>query len=361
MNQQHTNRLSSWARLVGLALLLGVGVLASLGLASGTVHAATTLTVTNCSNDSQLQADVSTANSDNANDTITFACSGAIPLTSTLNITGSMTLDGSGQSVTLDGNNSVQVLSVDSGVSFTLNALTIAHGSGVVTDGGGGGIYNQGTLSISNSTVSGNSASRGGGGIYNQETLSISNSTVSGNSAPSGEGGGIEIHLSIVNNIGGSIVAANTGGDCSVSGFLIDQGYNLSSDSSCGFTASTSQQNTNPMLASGLANNGGPTQTLALLDGSPAINKIPASACTVTTDQRGISRPQGPACDIGAFEFRVPVLSLPSSPLTVDATSPQGATVTYTATLYGQRRGESARYHDGQLPGGGQRRRRPGQ
>jgi len=360
VNQQHTNRLSSWARLVGLALLLGVGVLASLGLTSGTVHAATTLTVTNCSNDSQLQADVSTANSDNANDTITFACSGAIPLTSTLNITGSMTLDGSGQSVTLDGNNSVQVLSVDSGVSFTLNALTIAHGSGVVTDGGGGGIYNQGmlsisnstvsgnsagnggdgggilnaggTLSISNSTVSGNSASRGGGGIYNQETLSISNSTVSGNSAPSGEGGGIEIHLSIVNNIGGSIVAANTGGDCSVSGFLIDQGYNLSSDSSCGFTASTSQQNTNPMLASGLANNGGPTQTLALLDGSPAINKIPASACTVTTDQRGISRPQGPACDIGAFEFRVPKLSLPSSPLTVDATSPQGATVTYTAT-----------------------------
>ena len=92
MNQQHTIRLSSWARLVGLALLLGVGLLASLGLASGTVHAATTLTVTNCSNDSQLQADVSTANSDNANDTITFACSGAIPLTSTLNITGSMTL-----------------------------------------------------------------------------------------------------------------------------------------------------------------------------------------------------------------------------------------------------------------------------
>src|SRR5258708_24393867 len=143
VNQQHTIRLSSWARLVGLALLLGVGLLASLGLASGTVHAATTLTVTTCSNDSQLQADVSTANSDNANDTITFACSGAIPLTSTLNINGSMTLDGRGQSVTLDATNSVQVLSVDSGVSFTLNALTIANGSSSIP-GVGGGIENNG-------------------------------------------------------------------------------------------------------------------------------------------------------------------------------------------------------------------------
>ena len=130
-------------------------------------------------------------------------------------------------------------------------------------------------------------------------------------------------------NISTSIVAGNTSDDCSVP--VTDQGYNLEGGSSCSFTTSTDLQNTDPKLASALASNGGPTQTLALLDGSPAINHIPSSACSVSTDQRGVSRPQGPACDMGAFEFQVPRLSLPSSPLTVDATSPQGASVTYTA------------------------------
>src|SRR5260221_816603 len=65
---------------------------------------------------------------------------------------------------------------------------------------------------------------------------------------------------------------------------------------------------------------------------APATNPMPTTACAFTTAQGGSAPPRGPACDIGAFEFRVPVLSLPSSPLTVDATSPQGATVTYTAT-----------------------------
>src|SRR5258708_3146754 len=141
VNQPHTLRLSSWARLVGLALLLGI-----LAVAVGVgrpAYAATTLTVTNCSTDSQLQADVSTADSDNAGDTITFACNGAIPLTSTLTISGSMTLDGSGQQVTLDGQHSREVLFVNFGVSFTLKALTIANGSSSIL-GEGGGIENNG-------------------------------------------------------------------------------------------------------------------------------------------------------------------------------------------------------------------------
>jgi hypothetical protein len=144
-----------------------------------TAHAqsATTLTVTNCSTDSQLQADVSTANSDNAGDTITFACNGAIPLTNTLTIAGSMILDGSGQTVTLDGQHQRRVLFVNSGVSFTLKTLTIANGS--VSGDAGGGIFNFGTLSISNSTFSGNSASDFGGGLWVAEgTVSISGSIV---------------------------------------------------------------------------------------------------------------------------------------------------------------------------------------
>jgi hypothetical protein len=94
-------------------------------------------------------------------------------------------------------------------------------------------------------------------------------------------------------------------------------------------------QNTDPKLAS-LANNGGPTQTLALQAGSPAIDQIPAASCP-TTDQRGVTRPDNgeSACDIGAYEFVDPVdadLALTNAPanITTNATSPAGAVVTYT-------------------------------
>src|SRR5436309_1835668 len=88
----------------------------------------------------------------------------------TLTSAGGMTLDGSGHSVTLDGGDSRQVLIVNGGISFTLKALTIAHGS--APSGDGGGIFNESgaTLTISTSTFSGNSAGFGGG-IENLGTL----------------------------------------------------------------------------------------------------------------------------------------------------------------------------------------------
>jgi hypothetical protein len=363
MHQPPTLRLSTWARLVGLALLLVVGVLASLGLASRTAHAqpAATLSVTDCSGEFGPGRIGTVISSASAGDRITFSCSGTIPITSTLTIsTNNLTLDGSGQAVTLDGGNSMEVLSVNSGVTFTLNALTIANGAGA--DCGelcslAGGLENGGTVSISNSTFANNSTLIGGGGLQNfGGTVSISNSTFANNSAGFG-GGGLDNEFGTVSisnstfannltfNSGGgglsnccgggtmsisnSIVANNSGGNCAST--ITDQGYNLESGSDCGFTGTGDLQNTDPKLASALASNGGPTQTLALLDGSPAINHLPTSACPVATDQRGVSRPQGPACDIGAFEFRVPTLSLPGT-ITTDATSPQGATVSYTAT-----------------------------
>ena len=120
MNQQHTIHLSSWARLVGLALLLGVGVLASLGLASRTAHAqpAATSIVSTC-DDATLRSAISNAAS---GDTITFGCSGTITLGSKLVISKNLTLDGSGQQVTLSGGDSVRVLSVNPGVTFTLTS-----------------------------------------------------------------------------------------------------------------------------------------------------------------------------------------------------------------------------------------------
>jgi len=361
LNQRTVFHLAPWVRFVALSLLLGFGLMTGTMLASGKAHAATTLTVSNCNDDSQLQADVAQANSDNDGDLINFSCSGDIPLSNTLTISGSMTIDGSGQSVTLDGQNRVQVLSVYSGVDLTLNALTIANGSVSNKGGSGGGISNNGTLSISSSTLSNNSAPNFGlgggianfdgtvtisnstfannsaslgGGIHNQEgTVSISNSTIATNSA-SYDGGGIYNSSGTVSSVG-SIVAENTGGDCRNFGSIQDNGYNLDSDSSC-FTAPTSLH-TNPQLAA-LANNGGPTLTMALQSGSPAIDVIPTSTnfCP-KTDQRGNTRPDNgeSTCDMGAYEFSDPVdndLDLTNMPsnITTNATSPQGATVTYT-------------------------------
>src|SRR5437773_120759 len=90
------------ARLCGrlsLGLLVLAGLCLALGVSVRPAHALSTFTVTNCSSDSQLQADVAQANHDNAGDVISFACSGDIKLTSTLTISGNMTLSGSGRSV----------------------------------------------------------------------------------------------------------------------------------------------------------------------------------------------------------------------------------------------------------------------
>src|SRR5260370_991442 len=297
-------------RIIFTLILLASLLAALLGLVRvPPAHAQSTITVSTC-DESHLAAEITQANSDNTGDTITFSCSGDILLTSTLNISGSMNLDGNGQSVTLDGQNTIQVLVVNSGVTFTLNALTVAHGLGASNVFGiccsGGGLTNSGTVSITNSTFANDSAS-GGGGLLNFGTVNISNSTFVYNSSGSSGGG-------LINNgpmsIGGSIVANNSapgGGNCAAGrgGVTSDQGYNLESGTDCGFTASTDQQNTDPRLnPNGLRNNRGPTQTIALEPESPAIDPVPKNSCP-PTDQRGISRPQGPtSCDIGAFELK---------------------------------------------------------
>ena len=88
--------------------------------------------------------------------TVTFSCSGTITLTAEIVIAADTTIDGSGQTVTISGNHAVRVFTVNSGVTLNLNELTIANGS--VDAGYGGGIHNWGTLNVSNSTFSGNSA-----------------------------------------------------------------------------------------------------------------------------------------------------------------------------------------------------------
>jgi hypothetical protein len=106
--------------------------------------------------------------------------------------------------------------------------------------------------------------------------------------------------------IGGTIIANNgSGGDCySLESFIRDNGYNLTDDGSCGLTGPTDLWNIEPDLLP-LADNRGPTQTMAPSPTSPALNKIPSShSLCLPTDQRGIARPQGSGCDIGALERR---------------------------------------------------------
>jgi hypothetical protein len=187
------------------------------------------------------------------------------------------------------------------GTTATISNSTFSGNS--TTFGGGGGIaVFGGTAIISNSTFSG---STGGGILINSGNAAITNSTFSGNT-----GGAID-NLNSASVKGTVIAGQASGGNCS--GPITDLGYNISDDDSCGFTATGSLNDTDPMLdPAGLSNNGGPTQTIALVSGSPAIDAIPLASCTdqdgnpLTTDQRGFPRPDAGenVCDVGAYEFQ---------------------------------------------------------
>ena len=156
-------------------------------------------------------------------DTINFSVSGPIILSSTLpaianTSPGNLTIDATGQAISINGFNSgtdssVQVLVVNSGATLTLKYLTIQNGNG---GGSGGGIANSGTLAVSNCTIMQNTApsSMNGGGIANLGALTVSNSTFSGNSA-SANGGGIYndgVSLTVTNSTFSSNSAGSSGG-----------------------------------------------------------------------------------------------------------------------------------------------------
>lgn len=180
---------------------------------------------------------------------------------------------------------------------------------GVVAEGGALWVGND--TRIEDSTFTGNDAVTGGAihVFASSATASVRGTTIARNSATSG-GGIVETYGSV--EIGSSIIALNTAGpigsDCH--GSFSSAGSNLigSGDGCDGFTQAvahdkvgSNEARINPKLGR-LANNGGPTKTLALLKGSPAINAARAAPCDTARDQRGVKRPQGGKCDIGAFE-----------------------------------------------------------
>jgi CSLREA domain-containing protein len=168
-------------------------------------------------------------------------------------------------------------------------------------DGGGIGNTSNGIFHVSNSTVYGNNAGHGGG-IYNgppnpNNGMKLFNVTISDNAAFLAGGG---IFSTITRPIYNTIVANSlSGGDCA--GASLSGHHNIVEDGSCGFSAGG-----DPDLAP-LGDYGGPTETMALHAGSPAIDAGDDGICADPPvsgeDQRGVSRLYGKACDIGAFEF----------------------------------------------------------
>jgi hypothetical protein len=243
-----------------------------------------------------------------------------------------VTILGSLAGTTVDGAGAGSVFTIASGANVTLSQLLIRRGGGPAQTGGGllnsgathlvrstvannvagllfgfgegGGIYNAAgaSLTIDDSTIANNTAAGGfgfGGGINNAGSLSIAGTTIAGNGAGA-QGGGIS--ASGPTSVSGTILSDNdaqSGPNCS--GVVTDLGRNVDDGTSCAF-GPASISNTDPALGP-LGANGGPTPTMALAAGSPAVD-VPGSSCSAT-DQRGVPRPQPPggACDIGAYEY----------------------------------------------------------
>lgn len=343
---------------VGLA---GAALLLALSGSPTTATPATTIVVDGavCT----LAAAITAANTDTATGGC-LAGSGAdvidlqadVDLTAALpDFASAITLNGNGHTIRRTGGEPFDILRVQgANADLTLNNATVSGGAtGVVSvgkvtlnnvtlTGSALGIYSVASVKVSNSTISGNTnlaifnyygtmtvinstVAGNGGGIGNRgmgrAMLVVQNSTISGNGA-NADSFGIrnDYGMAVVSN---SIVAHQAAGkDCGGGVEIISDGNNLESGTSCGFTLPTDRQNvTAEQLKLGpLADNGGPTKTMALNPGSVAIDHVPNGlydcGSIVTTDQRGRPRPADgngddvAACDIGAYEVQPqPILS----------------------------------------------------
>ncbi len=219
--------------------------------------------------------------------------------------------------VSVSGNTVKQIgdgggIEARSGTTLMINASTIADNVAY----NGGGLYLAGTTVITNSTIAGNHGgdhehNGDGGGLQNNNSLTLTNDTIAGNKCFNGHGCGGAI-FGTANPVKNTIIADNLAGNTSNEEVVVDNcetavtstGPNLENGSECEFAAHGGISKANPLLAP-LANNGGPTNTMALLAGSPAIDHGINEGCPAT-DQRGVVRPQGAACDIGAYELAPP-------------------------------------------------------
>ncbi|MFN8445016.1 MAG: LamG-like jellyroll fold domain-containing protein [Caldilineaceae bacterium] len=291
-------------------------------------------------------------------------------------INRNLTIDGEdAPGLILSGNNSSRIFRINSGNRVTVRNLTLANGISAVQNNGcalncggailnfgaltldavtvrnntanypgaGGAIYNSGSLTVTSSTFNNNQISLStltygyGGAIDNPGTLVVINSTFSGNSAGSDNRG------NAISNSGTGVITATTIADAGNSIYLTGGSMKVRASilvNGCG-GASGSYDVDNSNLGScsnsrgGTINlgplhaNGGKTQTRAPGAGSAAIDGL--ASCVVNVDQRGLARPQGGNCDIGAVEAGSAALQM--SFATDRATVAAGESVHYTLLI----------------------------
>jgi predicted outer membrane repeat protein len=225
-------------------------------------------------------------------------------IVSNTTLTGNSASEQAGRAGAIHNN----AVSVGGRATLRVSNCTLSNNS---TDYAGGGIYNTaGNLQVSNSTFSGNSASGNGGGIYTEydrAAVPITNCTFSGNSA--GSGGGIYCQGDTTVTVGNTIFNSGASGENIYNAaHFVSADHNLSNDAAGGDNGTGPGgllnqpgdiRNTDPRLGP-LADNGGPTKTMALLSNSPAID-AGNDANAPPRDQRGYLR--NGTSDIGAFEF----------------------------------------------------------
>ncbi|HEX6713566.1 MAG TPA: choice-of-anchor Q domain-containing protein [Thermoleophilaceae bacterium] len=201
---------------------------------------------------------------------------------------------------------------------LTLNRVTVkgnvADATGGTGQGQGGGVYFSGTTgTMVNTTIVGNIAKPGaqaaqGGGLYVNSPMNVKYMTVSGNQALPGGGQGGGVFNNDTLTLQNSIMAGNLNGigpdDCSDVGTIVSMGGNFVQGPDCFLGGSGDLIGVNPLL-NPLADNGGQVDTMSLQDGSPALDHN-ADCAGIPDDAAGTARPQGSACESGAFERPVP-------------------------------------------------------
>ena len=302
-----------------IKLLAALALMLALMLpGAGVVHAATlTVTKTDDTNDGVCDVDCSLREAIAAaapGDTVIVPAN-TNPYTLTLNhlfINKDLTITGSGMGSTIIQQTNPNFRVIDIGNPggaapvVSISRLTVTGGHAIVPSNSealpghihGGGIHNHGIMTLTNVTITGNEAQPdGGGGLWNAGTATLVNVTIAGNSAPTDSGGGIGgAPLTLTN----TIVANNTGGNCTPT-LSISGSNNLQfPGTTCGATIPTADPMLGPLTAG----------VYPLQAGSPAIDTGTNAGCP-PTDELGTARPQGAACDIGAFEFVPP----PAAPM----------------------------------------------
>jgi hypothetical protein len=259
---------------------------------------------------------------------------------STINNNGGSDPDSSGGAITNNGgqatiaNSTLLGNHADNGGAIfnsgtlTLQTSTLRANSGSVT-GLGGGLFNGGgTATITNVTFTGNDAGDGGaiyntGGVIYLYSSTLYDNASSGSSSVLNESS----RLTAKNTI---IASSLVGNSCAGYDFESVSVGNFSDDASCG--ASFAQKTIAEIGLGALADNGGPTQTFALLLGSHALNAGNDASCPAT-DQRGIARPKGSHCDIGSFEMEVSSVLLEPASIVFDDEPVKTTSASQTVTV----------------------------